>query len=106
MCNQIVAVFQFPGITHISRTSVNTFIQKIYAFVRPVATALSGSSASSKESEDCILEDVTYEVFVGYCRVPNSDAHPHRPYLYFIGEPFARCNFCKKFLEHIPNSDN
>ena len=83
-----------------------TIIQKIYAFVRPVATALSGSSASSSESEDCILEDVTYEVFVGYCRAPNSDAHPHRPHLYFVGEPFARCNFCLKFFEHIPNSDN
>ncbi len=81
-------------------------IQQIYAFVRPVATALSGSSASSKESEDCILEDVTYEVFVGYCRAPNSDVHPHRPYLHITGEPFARCNFCLKFLEHTPNSDN
>ena len=80
-------------------------IQKIYAFVRPVATALSGSRLRTTCC-DRLFQDVTDEVFVGYCRTPNSDAHPHRPHLYFVGEPFARCNFCLKFFEHIPKSDN
>ena len=60
--------------------------------------------ADSSESEGCIIEDVTDEVFItGYCRAPNSDAHPHRPYLYVPGERLARCNFCFKFFEHMPN---
>jgi hypothetical protein len=73
-------------------------IQKIYAFVRPVATALSGSSASSSKSED-----VTDEVFVGYCTAPNTNWHPHQPYIYVPGEQLARCSFCFKHFEHVPN---
>ena len=35
--------------------------------------------ADSSESEGFIIENVTDEVLTGYCRAPNSDAHPHRP---------------------------
>ena len=59
--------------------------------------------ADSSESEGCIIEDVTYEVFVGYCRAPNSDAHPHRPYFMFPGERLVRCRHCTKFFEHMRN---
>ena len=78
-------------------------IQKIYAFVRPVATALSDSSASSSTSEDCEHEDVTDAEIEDYCTEPNTNSHPHQPYVYIPGEQLARCTYCLRHLEHVPN---
>ena len=70
---------------------------------RIVATTLSDSSASSSTSEDSEHGDVMDEEIEDYCTEPNTNWHSHRPYVYIPGEQLARCNFCHRYLEHVPN---